>query len=1274
MIDRLKVLLIENSPEDARLVEEALSDSQQCGEYELVVVNRLSKGVKFLAENQVAAVLLDLALPDSRGLKTFHTLYKKESKVPIILLTGDDDESLAHMAVREGAQDYLVKGKVNGDLLIRTIQYALGRKQAGETIRETEEQYRLLTENMIDTVWILDTDTMRFRYVSPSVERLLGFSVEKILAAPIELTFTAERKDFLRALILERAQDFIAGRVLRDKYYRNEVEQVCKNGSTVWTEAIVRYYLNEKTGHVELHGVSRDITERRRMEQAGLIITEAQRQIARLDQLQDVYQLVGATVHKIIGDGYVSISSIDEKNQSGRTVGVFGLGPEYETLLKRINFDPSKFVFYLKDMTEAEIRLFRSGRLEEYPQGLYALLTRKLPKSVCSSVERELKITGVYVIGFLLNEVHSGGLSILAKNNISPFRTMIETIVSQAAVSIKRIMAEKTLRENEERFRTVFENASIGMYRTGPNGSFRLANPAFLRMVGCESFEELPGYDPEKDCFTPDIFTPDISRKEFHALLKKEGEINGLETHWRRKDGTNVFVRESAKIIRDDQGEVLYYEGTTEDISERKLALTALDESEDRYRNLFENSPISLWEEDFSAVKQYIDEMKHQGISDFNSYFDSHPEEVAGCVARIKVLDVNKATLKIMKAGTKDELLQPLLSQYRPELFRGFASEFVSIAEGRTDFDWEGANFAMDGEKLLVRLRLSVAPGFEQSLSNVIITMVDITKSKQAEEALKQQSEELRRRNEELARLYRATGALIESTTYDLRALANTIVEVVFEEFGQANCSVFLVQNDSNILDRIAVGGLYASQVSKIQLTLDGPGQVPLAIRSGQLINTPDVRLVPSYVPSWDAARSELTIPLKVGGRCIGAIDVQSSESNVFGSNDERLISIFAERAAMVSEHAALYIQTERRLQNLTSLRTIDMAIASSSDLRFTLGILLDQVTKQLNIHATDVLVFNPLTQMLRYMNGLGFRTRALQYTNLRLSDGYAGRAARERRIVTIKNLDKNPGGLERSSELNREGFISYVGVPLIAKGQIKGVLEIFNRDLLDLDQEKIAFLEMLAGQAAIAIDNSELFENLQSSNAELLMAYDETIEGWSHAMDLRDEETEGHSQRVCEMTLRLASSMAFGTAELVHIRRGALLHDIGKIGVPDEILHKPGKLDEDEWIIMRKHPQFANDMISPILYLRKALDIPYCHHEKWDGTGYPRGLKGEQIPLAARIFAVVDVWDALTSDRPYRKAWSEEQARDYLIEQTGKHFDPRVVDVFLRELLNRGS
>ena len=191
------------------------------------------------------------------------------------------------------------------------------------------------------------------------------------------------------------------------------------------------------------------------------------------------------------------------------------------------------------------------------------------------------------------------------------------------------------------------------------------------------------------------------------------------------------------------------------------------------------------------------------------------------------------------------------------------------------------------------------------------------------------------------------------------------------------------------------------------------------------------------------------------------------------------------------------------------------------------------------------------------------------------------------------------------------EDFVCYYGVPLISKGQVKGVLEVFHRTALEPDAEWFDFLNTLAGQAAIAIENSTLFESLQRSNLELTLAYDATIEGWSRALDLRDKETEGHTQRVTEMTVKLARAFGLSEAELVQVRWGALLHDIGKMGVPDGILLKPGPLTDEEWVAMKKHPTFAYEMLAPIRYLRLALDIPYCHHEKWDGTGYPRGLKG---------------------------------------------------------------
>jgi HD-GYP domain-containing protein (c-di-GMP phosphodiesterase class II) len=249
------------------------------------------------------------------------------------------------------------------------------------------------------------------------------------------------------------------------------------------------------------------------------------------------------------------------------------------------------------------------------------------------------------------------------------------------------------------------------------------------------------------------------------------------------------------------------------------------------------------------------------------------------------------------------------------------------------------------------------------------------------------------------------------------------------------------------------------------------------------------------------------------------------------------------------------------------------------------------------------------------------------------------------------------------------EGFVTYYGVPFIAKGQVKGVLEVFYRTPFCPDGESLAFLETLAGQVAIAIDNLSLLTDLQHSNLQLALAYDATIEGLSRALDLRDKETEGHTQRVAELTAQLARTMGMNDAELVHVRRGSLLHDMGKMGIPDSILLKTDQLTDEEWSIMHCHPQYAFDMFSPIEYLRPALDIPYCHHEKWDGTGYPRGLKGNEIPLPARLFAIVDVWDALTRERPYRQAWSKEKALAHIRKQAGKHFDPHVVEIFLNIL-----
>jgi putative nucleotidyltransferase with HDIG domain len=273
---------------------------------------------------------------------------------------------------------------------------------------------------------------------------------------------------------------------------------------------------------------------------------------------------------------------------------------------------------------------------------------------------------------------------------------------------------------------------------------------------------------------------------------------------------------------------------------------------------------------------------------------------------------------------------------------------------------------------------------------------------------------------------------------------------------------------------------------------------------------------------------------------------------------------------------------------------------------------------------------------------------------------------ALERRLIHVPDLETNRMDFGRAPLFAGESFVSYYGVPLIAKGRVLGVLEIFQRSLLNPDADWLTFLKTIAGQAAIAIDNAIMFKELQISNIELNLAYDVTIEGLSRALDLRDNEMEEHTHRITEVTLKLAAALGVADTELVHLRRGAILHDIGKVAIPDHILFKPGPLVEDEWRIMRRHPVIAVELLAPVTYLNPAMDIPHWHHEKWDGTGYPDRLEGERIPFSARLFAFADVYDALISNRPYRPAWSKQNAIQYIESQAGKHFDPKIMPTFL--------
>jgi len=523
------------------------------------------------------------------------------------------------------------------------------------------------------------------------------------------------------------------------------------------------------------------------------------------------------------------------------------------------------------------------------------------------------------------------------------------------------------------------------------------------------------------------------------------------------------------------------------------------------------------------------------------------------------------------------------------------------------------------------------------------------------------------------------------SSVIDLDELLRMIATEITQTFHIDKASLFLKEKTRRNYMLAYQTGTHLSP--RIGIASDHPLIAWLSIHD-HVINQRDLDTNPNFRSIWGkeketikALDANIYVPLIAKGELLGFLTLGPKLSEqLYSSEDKQILLTLSHQVAVAIQNAQLYTtaqqeliqrrEAEKRLQlqlkRLSALQNINIAITTNIDLQIPLYLLLEQVTDQLGVDAADVLLMDEENQQLFFVAGRGFQTEALKYTKLNIGEGLAGRAAEIMDVVYINDLSEEKTLLQHSPLLEGEGFVAYYGAPLISKGKVQGVLELFHRSPLNPDEEWENFLHTLTSETAIAVDSALLFRDLEKSNLDLAVAYETTLEGWARTLELRDRETQGHSQRVLDLTLRLARKLGFTDEELVHVQRGALLHDIGKMGVPDNILLKKGSLTEAEWEIMHKHPIYAYDMLSTIPFLRKALDIPYCHHEKWDGSGYPRGLKGEEIPLSARIFAVVDVWDALRSDRPYRLAWKDEKTLDYIQAESGSHFDPMVVDAFM--------
>jgi HD-GYP domain-containing protein (c-di-GMP phosphodiesterase class II) len=369
-----------------------------------------------------------------------------------------------------------------------------------------------------------------------------------------------------------------------------------------------------------------------------------------------------------------------------------------------------------------------------------------------------------------------------------------------------------------------------------------------------------------------------------------------------------------------------------------------------------------------------------------------------------------------------------------------------------------------------------------------------------------------------------------------------------------------------------------------------------------------------------------------------------------------------------ISRNKEVEIAQKKKIEELASLRRIDTAILTGTTLKSVISVILNQFRNELKADALSIHIFHPQSTKIRLSRGF---IQNNDYSCAK-TDLYFDRIRDHNQDCTgrLYQSDLDKAFLwKRLSEIDIQSL--YIA-PILVGDNLKGIIEVAYTQSVTINEEWLSYFNALITQTAVGVEKTELIEKLQTRNKDLQEAYVSTIKGWANALELRDEETRGHSDRVVQMAVDMARKFGISGENLEHFRDGALLHDIGKMGVPDGILLKPGKLTEDEWVVMKKHPVFAYNLLKGIPFLSDALEIPYYHHERWDGSGYPQGLRGESIPLSARIFAVVDVWDALTSDRPYRPAWSKEETLEYLVDNREKQFDPHVVDVFLDMLQSR--
>jgi PAS domain S-box-containing protein/putative nucleotidyltransferase with HDIG domain len=780
---------------------------------------------------------------------------------------------------------------------------------------------------------------------------------------------------------------------------------------------------------------------------------------------------------------------------------------------------------------------------------------------------------------------------------------------------------KKEIKHFEKTTLSLTENAKDCIYRITVHPDFAVdyINP---------TISDLTGYESEAFYQSPDLFFGMHEGNEFVALISRAKDKLLVEETiiciWKTIDHTRIWVEESNVCLYDENGVLEKIEGIARDISDIKKMEIALTENQEKFQQLAESIKEVFWLRDRKTGKML--------------YISPAYEEIWG-QSRLSLYRDSKA----------------FIENIHPEDVENVRNAQIALSNSNVPFDEEYRIIGKDGSIRWIWARSFPVYNDQDEVIRYAGIAEDITEIRN-----------FRDKQKIINALSIALRPIIETS-----ALIKELLNQIDRSIAQEAAAIVLTDSETQKNLVVCASGKFSElRGRKIDTNL---GIVANAINKNQ--NFYQEKLPHGRIPEFEQFYLPvfLVSPLSDGEQALGAIVIGHSKK--FTAFEKEVIEEISSIAANAIRRSISLEKMNVSIKRLELIHEIDKLLNNQNNINNCLEKIFSMVIGEIDLdfvnlyqlgeddHLKQLISYRDSKLSLSENNTLSFRA-CYFYKGIQKGQEVYEYGLPANNFVYIENESQAP--------------IWCWAVPIMSHSKVLGVLELINLSPFLPSQDWQQFVRTISGQLSILFENEMINSELQMAHTNLIAAYDKTLEGWAKALELRDHETENHSRRVTDLSVLLAKKLGFFECEVENLKHGALLHDIGKIGIPDKILLKPGPLDDSEWELMQKHPQVGYDLLKEIKYLASSLDIPLYHHEKWDGSGYPFGLSGDDIPLSARIFAVSDVWDALTSDRPYRKAWDEFRAFKFILDQSGKHFDPQVVrcfrELYLNEEINKAS